>query len=100
MFNLKGPQGQNPRTTCGPRTTVWETLLWGVIPCVTNEGVRVRGAAHEEFEVTLIYVEAMETGEVIFTMHMRSAVLVPRRKHDIASAASCRGRQVLLSLMT
>jgi len=23
MFNLKGPQGQNPRTTCGPRTTVW-----------------------------------------------------------------------------
>jgi len=28
MFNLKGPQGQNPRTTCGPRTTVWETLLY------------------------------------------------------------------------
>jgi len=27
MFNLKGPQGQNPRATCGPRTTVWETLL-------------------------------------------------------------------------
>jgi len=27
MFNLKGPQGQNPRTTWGPRTTVWETLL-------------------------------------------------------------------------
>jgi hypothetical protein len=26
MFNLRGPQGQNPRTTCGPRTTVWETL--------------------------------------------------------------------------
>jgi len=26
MFNVKGPQGQNPRTTCGPRTTVWETL--------------------------------------------------------------------------
>ena len=26
MFNLKGPQGQNPRTTCGPRSTVWETL--------------------------------------------------------------------------
>jgi len=26
MFNLKGPQGQNMRTTCGPRTTVWETL--------------------------------------------------------------------------
>jgi hypothetical protein len=22
MFNLRGPQGQNPRTTCGPRTTV------------------------------------------------------------------------------
>jgi hypothetical protein len=21
-FNLRGPQGQNPRTTCGPRTTV------------------------------------------------------------------------------
>jgi len=30
MFNLKGPQGQNPRTTCGPRTTVWETLLWRI----------------------------------------------------------------------
>jgi len=28
MFNLKGPQGQNPRTTCGPRTTVWETLYY------------------------------------------------------------------------
>jgi len=27
MFNLKGPQGQNPRTTCGRRTTVWETLI-------------------------------------------------------------------------
>jgi hypothetical protein len=27
MFNLRGPQGQNPRTTCGPRTTVWETLV-------------------------------------------------------------------------
>jgi hypothetical protein len=26
MFNPRGPQGQNPRTTCGPRTTVWETL--------------------------------------------------------------------------
>jgi len=26
MFNLKGLQGQNPRTTCGPRTTVWERL--------------------------------------------------------------------------
>jgi hypothetical protein len=26
MFNLRGPQGQNPRTTCVPRTTVWETL--------------------------------------------------------------------------
>jgi len=23
MFNLKEPQGQNPRTTCGPRITVW-----------------------------------------------------------------------------
>jgi hypothetical protein len=22
MFSLRGPQGQNPRTTCGPRTTV------------------------------------------------------------------------------
>jgi len=28
MFNLKGPQGQNPRTTRGPRTTVWETLAY------------------------------------------------------------------------
>jgi hypothetical protein len=27
MFNLRGPHGQNPRTTCGPRTTVWETLV-------------------------------------------------------------------------
>jgi hypothetical protein len=27
MFNLRGPQGQNPRTTCGPRTIVWETLM-------------------------------------------------------------------------
>jgi hypothetical protein len=27
MFNLGGPHGQNPRTTCGPRTTVWETLI-------------------------------------------------------------------------
>jgi len=27
MFNPKGPQGQNPRITCGPRTIVWETLL-------------------------------------------------------------------------
>jgi hypothetical protein len=27
MFNLRGPQGQNPRTTCGPRTTVWKTLV-------------------------------------------------------------------------
>jgi len=26
MFNVKGLQGQNPRTTCGPRTTAWETL--------------------------------------------------------------------------
>ena len=24
-------------------------ILQGVIPCVTNEGVRVRGAAQEEF---------------------------------------------------
>jgi hypothetical protein len=24
-------------------------ILKGVIPCVTNEGVRVRGAVHEEF---------------------------------------------------
>jgi len=29
MFNLKGPQGQNPRTTC-PRTTVWETLGYNI----------------------------------------------------------------------
>ena len=32
MFNLKGPQGQNPRTTCGPRTTVWETLSYFIHP--------------------------------------------------------------------
>ena len=30
MFNLKGLQGQNPRTTCGPRTTVWDTLPYGI----------------------------------------------------------------------
>ena len=30
MFNLKGPQGQNPRTTCGLRTTVWETLTYTI----------------------------------------------------------------------
>jgi len=24
-------------------------ILYGVIPCVTNEGVWMRGAAHEEF---------------------------------------------------
>jgi len=32
MFNLKGPQGQNLRTTCGPQTTVWETLgdIWHI----------------------------------------------------------------------
>jgi len=30
MFNLKGPQGQNTRTTCGPRTKVWETLLYSI----------------------------------------------------------------------
>jgi hypothetical protein len=28
MFKLRGPQGQNPRTTSGPRTTVWETMLY------------------------------------------------------------------------
>jgi hypothetical protein len=27
MFNLRWPQGQNQRTTCGPRTTVWKTLF-------------------------------------------------------------------------
>jgi hypothetical protein len=31
MFNLRGPQGQNPRTTCGPRTTVWETLPYTIL---------------------------------------------------------------------
>jgi len=30
MFNIKGPQGQNLRTTCGPRTTVWETLDYAI----------------------------------------------------------------------
>jgi len=24
-------------------------IIWGVIPCVTNDGVRVCKAAHEEF---------------------------------------------------
>jgi len=27
MFNLKGPQGQNPRTTCGPRTSLRNAAL-------------------------------------------------------------------------
>ena len=27
MFNLKGPQEQNPRTTYGPRTTVWKNAV-------------------------------------------------------------------------
>jgi hypothetical protein len=27
-MSVRGPQGQNPRTTCGPRTTVWKTLLY------------------------------------------------------------------------
>ena len=30
-------------------------ILEGVIPCVTNEGVRVRGAAHEEFVCEVVY---------------------------------------------
>jgi hypothetical protein len=30
IFNLRGPHGQNPRTTCGPRTTIWETLGYGM----------------------------------------------------------------------
>ena len=30
-------------------------ILEGVIPCVTNEGVRVRGAAHEEFVYEVVY---------------------------------------------
>ena len=34
MFNLRGPQGQNPRTTCGPRTTVWKTLLYCIVFCI------------------------------------------------------------------
>jgi hypothetical protein len=44
MFNLRGPHGQKPRTTCGPRTTVWETLVqyirntWEVLTCGTGEG--------------------------------------------------------------
>jgi len=30
-------------------------ILEGVIPCVTNEGVRVRRAAHEEFVCEVVY---------------------------------------------
>ena len=30
-------------------------ILQGVIPCVTNEGVRVRRAAHEEFVCEVVY---------------------------------------------
>jgi hypothetical protein len=60
-------------------------------------------AFHNEtpkMEATLIYIETPETGGVIFSMYIHSAVLVPRRKHDIAGAASCRVRQVLLYVMT
>jgi len=30
MFNLKGPQGQNPRTTCGPWTEKRWIKVYGV----------------------------------------------------------------------
>ena len=30
-------------------------ILQRVIPCVTNEGVQVRGAAHEEFVCEVVY---------------------------------------------
>ena len=30
-------------------------ILEGVIPCVTNEGVRVRRAAHKEFVCEVVY---------------------------------------------
>ena len=30
-------------------------IIEGVIPCVTNEGVRVRGAAHKEFFCEVVY---------------------------------------------
>ena len=30
-------------------------ILWGVIPCVTYEGVWVLGAAHEEFVCEVVY---------------------------------------------
>jgi hypothetical protein len=40
MFNLRGPQGQNPRTTCGPRTTVWETLTYGILLCTLTQSFK------------------------------------------------------------
>ena len=62
MFNLKGPQGQNPRTTCGPRTTVWETLIYNnaewVIDfwhfkyaVVMNREIRYEDSCHEIHEM-------------------------------------------------
>ena len=33
-------------------------ILQGVIPCVTNEEVRVRGAAHEEFMCDVVDEQA------------------------------------------
>ena len=50
MFNLKGPQGQNPRTICGPRTTIrtvgvrgepcgamrWTVYGWSQVECLPD----------------------------------------------------------------
>jgi hypothetical protein len=37
VFNLRGLQGQNPRITCSPWTTVWETLFYSVYSCLSRD---------------------------------------------------------------
>ena len=45
-------------------------ILLGVIPCVTNEGVRVRGAAHEEFVCVMVY-ELADWGHLEVSVKVR-----------------------------
>jgi hypothetical protein len=59
MFNLRGPQGQNPRTTCGPRTTVWKTLSYGKQWAVTSA---IQSLIHCLAICTLDYAAANTTG--------------------------------------
>jgi hypothetical protein len=46
MSNLRGPQGQNPRTTCGPRTKVWETLLYRNWFLEKRENIKSKKLSH------------------------------------------------------